>query len=97
MKKLFLILDGNFEDFAKIQNEIPKDIELFESKKSDASKFFIEALVTLSTISIPYLAEIIIEKIKSNKHIELKYEGLEVKGISEDNVMEILDKLLNND
>lgn len=62
-------------------------------KRFDGVSDYIQALVTLTTISIPLVAKIIIEKIRSKKHISIKYGGIEIKGISEDNVFQVLENL----
>lgn len=54
----------------------------------------VQAIITLTTVTLPLVANIIIEHIKAKKEITIKFNGVEIKGISEKNIKEILSSLL---
>jgi hypothetical protein len=57
----------------------------------------IQAIVTLGSISIPLVAKIIIENIRSKKHVVVKHKGIEIKGLDAENTIKILEELSEND
>lgn len=82
--------EGILKDFA---DKHPKECELIQSKKFQGQAETVQVLITISATVLPFVAKIIIEYIRAKKHVSLKYKGVEVKGISEKNIVEILEKL----
>ena len=57
----------------------------------------IQLLIDLSKVTIPAVAGVVVAFINSKKHIVIKHKGIELKGISEKNALEILEKLREKD
>lgn len=70
-----------------------KDIQVLNSRRFQGEPETIQLLITLSTVIIPSIASVIVAYIRSKKHISIKYKGIEVKGISESTVIQILEEL----
>lgn len=71
----------------------PQDIQVLNSRRFQGEPETIQLLIELSSFIIPSIASVIVAYIHSKKHISIKYKGLEVKGISESTVIEVLEKL----
>jgi hypothetical protein len=68
--------------------------EIIDKKNFNGQSEIIELICTLSTVSLPIIAKIIVERIRSRKYIEVKHKGLIIKGLSEENTVKILEKLI---
>lgn len=73
--------------------DIKEDIHVLNSRRFQGEPETIQLLINLNSVIIPTIASIILTYIRSKKHISLKYKGLEVKGISEATVIQILEEL----
>ena len=82
------------ENIMKLPKDKHKNINILELKKFDGSSEFIQALIPLATFSIPFVTKIFIECIRQKKHFILKYQGFEISGLSEKNMVKVLNKLL---
>jgi hypothetical protein len=69
----------------------------FSPKKFGGGDVVIQALVTLSSISIPIVGKIIIERIRANKHVEIIADGKKIKGLSAENAIQVLKELSDNE
>ena len=65
----------------------------FSPKKFGGGEVAIQALVTLTTMSIPIVGKIVIERIRANKHVEIIADGKKVKGLSTENAIRVLKEL----
>jgi len=72
------------------------DFTVITSDRFDGDSI-VQLLVTLSTISIPLAAKMIVENIKSNKHVIVKKDGVIVKGLNADDTIKILKELEKDD
>jgi hypothetical protein len=52
----------------------------------------IELLITLTPPVAAFLAGIYAKRIAANRHISLKYKGIEVKGVSERTLLKIIER-----
>lgn len=86
-----------FAEDKKLVDEIAIDhkeyVQVINARKFQGEPETIQLLITLSSIIIPSIATVIVNLIRAKKHISLKYKGVEVKGISEDTVVQILNEL----
>lgn len=73
-----------------------ENIQLLNSRRFQGEPETIQLLITLSPVIIPSLASIIITFIRSKKHISIKYKGIEIKGVSEATIIQILEKLISD-
>lgn len=72
-------------------------VEIIESKQFDGScENLCSFLIAINSISIPIIGKYLIEQIKSKKHHEVIYKGTKIKGLSEEKMIEALNKLLEN-
>lgn len=83
--------------FNELESTCSSDIEVVETKNFDGLGDIIQAIVAVSSITIPLIYKIIKSHISSKKYISVKYKGVEIKGVSEKNIVEILNKINNND
>lgn len=92
-----ILLELSPTDKAHIEAEIKEstlDAQVLEKKNFNGQTEILEVLIVLSTSALPIIAKLIIERIRSRKHIEVKYKGLTIKGLSEKNTIDILGKLI---
>jgi hypothetical protein len=82
-----------------VVNDELKNFEHFIPVKSDRldGDTVLQAVITLSSVSIPLIANIIIESIRSRKHIVIKKNGITIKGIDAQNAIKILKELDEDD
>lgn len=81
-----------FDDM--VQN-CPKEINLVQVKKFSGDQDIIQAIIIITAATIPYIFKIVLEQIRSKKYIKLKHKGIEIRGVSEKNVMNILKSLID--
>jgi hypothetical protein len=74
-----------------------ENYEIMQIKKFIGNAETVALIVTLSTTTITAISKIIIEKIKANKTIKVKYKGVEITGLSGDNTLKILKELCKKD
>jgi hypothetical protein len=65
-------------------------------KRFDGSAV-IHAVVVLSAVSIKVLGEIVIERIKAQKHVEIIVKGRKVAGLSAENAVQVLQEISKED
>jgi putative effector of murein hydrolase len=82
-KQVFENLQSKYQDF----------ITLVTLRRFDGQPEILQVLVILTSVTIPAIAKIVIELIRSRKHVSLKVNGIEVKGISEENIFNILKEI----
>jgi hypothetical protein len=87
--------DGS--SFAEFQKTFPDSIQIIASRHLDASQPPWQALVTLSYITVPLVAKILIEHIRSKKNITVKYKGVRLKGLSEATAEKILSDIIKKE
>lgn len=79
----------------EIKNIPESDTELILKKNFNGQQELVEMLVKITVISLPLIANIIVQAIKSKKQIVVKHKGTTIKGLSEANTMKILEKLID--
>lgn len=94
MTDIIIELDNSAESLHFLEN--CEGANVINSDRFDGS-VLLQAIVTLGTISIPLVAKIIIEKLRSNRHIVIKHKGIEIKGLDADNARKILEEIAKND
>jgi len=67
-------------------------VTLVESNRFDGSTV-VQVIVYLSAVSIPWLSKIIIEAIKSDRHVKVKKDGMVIEGINPDSISDLLNEL----
>jgi len=101
-----IIIEIPIEEKATIDKyltSLHKSINYSKIKKFDGSQDILQIAITLTSITIPFIAKIIIELIRSKKPISVKFKGREIKEIicnSEEeikNILKIFKKIKHND
>ncbi|EGR0935573.1 hypothetical protein HJ107_24560 [Vibrio parahaemolyticus] len=82
--------------------DLVNSIEEFESSCIESSSFdgqseVMTLILSLSTLTLPLLAKIYIEHIKSKKSIKLIYKGVQVQGVSEKTILKVLKEIESED
>ena len=57
----------------------------------------LQLVIDLSRIIIPTVGAMIVACLQAKKHVVLKYKGIEIKGISEKNIIKILEGMVEED
>lgn len=83
------------ESVETIIKENSLDGEILEKKNFNGQTEILQIIFVLTSASLPIIGKIIIEKIRSKKHIEVKYKGLTIKGLSEENTLKMLKKIID--
>ena len=84
----------------KMVNDLVKEnthIQCLVGHKFQGDPEMIQLLIDLSKVAIPAVAGVVVAFINSKKHIVIKHKGIEIKGIDEKNILEILEKLYEVD
>lgn len=85
-------LEKDIGYFEELKHELSKDVELMKKGNLTGYSDSLVALIGLSATTLPYIAKILIAMIENKRRVIVKYDGIEVSGISEKNA----DKLLND-
>ena len=80
----------------ELQIEFPDRVRIVSTARFRGDMGVIAAIVTLSATLIPSLAKIVIEQIRARRHVSITIRGVQVRGITEDNAVEILKGLLSS-
>jgi len=70
-------------------------VEYVTADSIDGTSDLIQVLLVVNSLALPILAKIVIESIRARKHVSLKKGGIEITGISEASVHEILQRILD--
>ena len=92
---LFQIEPDDFFLFNEIVDDPSIEKKIIDKKNFNGQTELIELLCSATMLSIPILGKIIIESIKSRRNIIIKHNGTTIKGLSQDNVTKILEKLID--
>lgn len=68
------------------------EFQVFRAKRADAATTTLEIITYLSPLTIPVIAGLIKEQIRARKHVKVKIKGVELHGLSEKTVEQILQK-----
>ena len=94
-----LVLEVYERDTIELQNEIKELTEngavVIRSKTFQGAPETIRLLIELTPVVLASITTIVLTNIKAKKHISIKYKGVEVTGISEENVLKIFEKLID--
>lgn len=74
----------------------PTSVEFLDINRFEGDTEITNALLVISSITIPLIAKIIIELIKSARFRSVKYKGVEIKGISKADSEKIVSSILKS-
>jgi hypothetical protein len=94
MKKETLIikLAGNLDEQEK-NFFLSSNAIIGKSNSLIGEEVLYEIIIVMSPLIFKQLKEILMEKTKAKKFIYFKYGDLEIKGVNEDTILKIIDKL----
>ena len=97
---MHIVLEINEKDRSLMDeflSKYPNDVEIISVVRFDGSSDLLHAFITITTITLPLVAKIIIELIQANKHRRITKDGMEITGFSEKDTSKILEKLLEKE
>ena len=81
------------DEFIEKYSDVIKPMDSFGVIESD----IIQAIVTITTSSLPVIASVIIAFANAKKDVCIKYKDIEVKGLNEKNAKELIQALLERE
>lgn len=70
------------------------DAEIIEIKRFDGGAAIVAVVLPLLTATLPFLTKIVLEQIRSKRHVVVKVDGIELRGLDADNASKILAQAL---
>jgi hypothetical protein len=93
---MYVVLEVGEADSAAV-DELPKGAyHVVSDRRLSGGIEAAQFLVTVTAATAPILARVIIEQIRSRKHVRLVKDGVEVSGVSEQTILAILNKIAEN-
>ena len=94
MKEILIQISGDLDEdeSAVFENN---NIEFYSRKNFDGADSVVEIVAIVSSLSaaaISAWAKVVIEKIRSRKFISLTIDGKEIKGVSEEMIVQLVEK-----
>jgi hypothetical protein len=63
-------------------------------KRFGGESDILQVVVALSPLTIPFIAKVIVEYIRAQQSVVVKYRGVEIRGLSAENVKSVLTQIL---
>jgi hypothetical protein len=79
----------------EILNEPSLDAKIVTKKNFNGQTELIDLFCNATLMSIPFIARAVFLGIKSRKDVNIKYNGIKIQGLSQENATEILKKLID--
>ncbi|MGD8306659.1 MAG: hypothetical protein PVF17_08400 [Ignavibacteria bacterium] len=89
--------DDVIKQFDTLILDNPSNFQRINIKRFSGESDITQLIIILSASLIPSLTKILLEIIRSRKHISFKVKGLEIKGITEKNLEKFLLNLLKKE
>jgi hypothetical protein len=97
MKAVIEVLKAEKTAFDEMKTVDPDSIDIVEVKRFGGDADLIQAIVTITVTTIPVLGSIISKLIDKKKSVKIKVNGVEITGLTKDNVREILEEIRKKD
>lgn len=81
-------------DLAQLKQEHAEDIAMVEASRFDGVTV-VQLIVQLSGATIPWIAQYLMARLKAQKEVRIKTDGIEVSGMDVNNATKLLEKLLH--
>ena len=91
---LIQIEKQNLELLDEIIKQPDIETTIVSKKNFNGQTELVELLCTATLTSIPFIYKIIIAGINSRKNILIKYNGITINGLSQENAYKVLEKLI---
>lgn len=85
-------LSEDTQSLAELKS-LPTEIKEYKTKHFDADPVIVTLLVSITPIVVNQLGKVIISIINKNKNVKVKYKGMEIQGLSADQILKLLDKI----
>lgn len=82
--------------FNQIEEQYPDSIDFVLSKRFDGLSDIIQAIIELTPVTLPLVVDVINRNIDAKKNMSVTYNGIEIKGFSEKETINILNTIMNN-
>lgn len=97
MEKILIEVEKCDEE--QLKEELLKtnqQIVFVDSQRFDG-ELIVQILAALNAVTIPLLGKIVIERIRANKHVVVKKDGITVSGLNADNAIKVITELSGDD
>ncbi|MDX9973061.1 MAG: hypothetical protein RBU21_08735 [FCB group bacterium] len=94
MSTLLIEIDGEFRSDLDCANAIaPGSVTFVDSDKIEGTIDIVQALLALSGIVVPVVGKVVIEAIRSRRHVVIRKNGIVVTGVTADSALRVLKEL----
>ncbi|GAA3693231.1 hypothetical protein GCM10022268_00220 [Sphingomonas cynarae] len=70
------------------------DAEIIEIKRFDGGAAIVAVVLPLLTATLPFITKMVLEQIRSKRHVVVKVDGIELRGLDADSASKILAQAL---
>ncbi|MBB6122946.1 hypothetical protein [Sphingobium subterraneum] len=70
------------------------DAEIIEIKRFDGGVAIVAVVLPLLTATLPFITKMVLEQIRSKRHVVVKVDGIELRGLDADSASKILAQAL---
>lgn len=70
------------------------DAEIIEIKRFDGGAAVVAVVLPLLTATLPFITKMVLEQIRSKRHVVVKVDGIELRGLDADSASKILAQAL---
>lgn len=94
-----ILIEVDKGDEEQLKEELLKtnqQIAFVDSQRFDG-ELIVQILAALNAVTIPLLGKIVIERIRANKHVVVKKDGITVSGLNADNAIKVITELSGDD
>ncbi|HJR07847.1 MAG TPA: hypothetical protein VJ842_11340 [Pyrinomonadaceae bacterium] len=93
MKAVIEVSKAEKNAFDGMKATAPDSIDIVEVKRFGGDADLIQAIVTITVATIPVLGSIISKLMDKKESVKIKVNGVEITGLTKDNVREILEEI----
>lgn len=93
MKVVIEVSKAEQNAFDELKVVAPNSIEVVEVRRFGGDVDLIQAIVTITVTTIPVIGNIISKLIEGKKSVKIKVKGIEITGLTKENVRELLEEI----
>jgi hypothetical protein len=83
----------NEEKIRELALQYPNQVTPIRARRLEGSDLAIEVIAILSPALMPIIYKVIVEALRARQHVELRINGIKVRGVSEATLLKIMEKL----
>ena len=91
------VQENDISFFQELKANYPQYVEIIRPDSLSGANEIVEVVVAVTAVSVPVIGKVLTTLIKNKKITSINYKGIEIDGISEKNVNNILNKLLEKE